>query len=239
MAHVMRSPWDLFFPQNASPFMRGDSTAVAGIAELRFGRGSVRVTNAGTSGQVIRAAFGTDAASAIANVSITGGVPTTGVFVGAQVDGYESPVLAVPALATHIAVAHGATVETAVVSTSQQIRKRFKPSCYAADIAMNGIAQAIPLAVGIKLGAGLVRITNRGTAGEAIRVAFGATASEAEANLSMSDGASTDGFYIGSAFDENEPTMLLPVRSDATHIALANAVAGDTPAVSVEQGILS
>lgn len=108
----------------------------------------------------------------------------------------------------------------------------FSPSSYDADLTMDGTAQSVALATGAKS----IVVTNRGVTTEAIRVAFGTSAADAEANLTISAAAATTGFWIGAAVDSFNPTAVLGVPSTATHYAVANAVASDTQVVSVTQG---
>jgi len=102
---------------------------------------------------------------------------------------------------------------------------------------MDGTAQSAALATGVKEGAGRIRVTNRGATTEAIRVAFGTSSANAESNLNISAAAATTGVYIGSPADGYDSSVMLGVPANATHYAVANAVASDTPAVSVEQGV--
>lgn len=116
----------------------------------------------------------------------------------------------------------------------------FKPSSYDADLTMDGTAQSVALASGVKEGAGRVRVTNRGASTEAIRFAFGTSAANAEANLTISAAAATTGLFIPAAVstaDQSGVTIILGVPSNATHYAVANAVAADTQVVSIEQGV--
>ena len=108
-----------------------------------------------------------------------------------------------------------------------------KPSSYDADLTMDGTAQSVALASGAKQ----IIVQNRGDINEAIRVAFGTSAANAEANLTISAAAATTGHWIGSASGGYESKQVLGVPANATHYAIANAVAGDTQTVSVIQGV--
>lgn len=109
----------------------------------------------------------------------------------------------------------------------------FTPSSYEADLTMDGTAQSVALASGV----GVLRVTNRGVTTEAIRIAFGTSAVNAEANLNIAAAAATTGVYIGAAADSFSPTVMLGVPKNGRYYAVANDVASDTQAVSVEQGI--
>lgn len=114
----------------------------------------------------------------------------------------------------------------------------FKPSQYDADLTMDGTAQSVALATGVKLGAGRVYFANQGATTEAIRVAFGTSAADAEANLTIAAGAATTGHYIGASADVgSQSAQILGVPALATHYAVANAVALDTQIVAITQGI--
>lgn len=124
------------------------------------------------------------------------------------------------------------------VNGAALVRDGFRVSAYDADLVMDGTAQAVALATGVKEGAGRIRVTNRGAATEAIRLAFGTSAANAQTNLTISAGAATTGLYIPSIADAGQAgSALLGVPDAATHYAVANAVAADTQTVSIEQGI--
>lgn len=110
----------------------------------------------------------------------------------------------------------------------------FIPSQYDSDLTMNGTAQSVALATGVTA----VYFANRGATTEAIRVAFGTSAANAEANLTIAAAAATTGHYIGAAADVgSQSAQVLGVPSSATHYAVANAVAADVQVVSVTQGV--
>ena len=112
----------------------------------------------------------------------------------------------------------------------------FKPSSYDANLTMDGTAQSVALATGVKLGAGRIHVVNTGATTEAIRVAFGTSAANAEANLTIAAAAATTGYYIPAIADGiGEATLGVPAL--ATHYAVANAVAADTQVVAVTQGV--
>ena len=112
----------------------------------------------------------------------------------------------------------------------------FTPSQYDADLTMDGTAQSVALATGTTK----LRIVNTGATTEDIRIVFGASASAAETNLTMTtDGApehATTGMLIQPEAD-GVGTVVIGVPSDATHYAVANAVASDTQVVNITQGV--
>ena len=112
----------------------------------------------------------------------------------------------------------------------------FTPSSYDVDLTMNGTAQAVALASGAER----IHVVNRGATTEAIRVAFGTSASNAQGNLSMTtDGApehATTGYYI-PAIADGIGEAVLGTPALATHYAVANAVDSDTQVVSITQGV--
>lgn len=108
----------------------------------------------------------------------------------------------------------------------------FRPSNYDPDLTMDGTAKVIALASGCMQ----VDVTNRGVTTEAIRCAFGTSSANAAANLNISTGAATTGRWIGAAADGFDPHKQFTRPSNATHFAVANAVASDTQIVSVVQG---
>lgn len=106
------------------------------------------------------------------------------------------------------------------------------PSSYDADLTMDGTAQGVALSSGARV----IEVINRGATTEAIRVAFGTSELNAEANLTISTGAATTGRYIPSPAD-GKGEAILGVPANATHYAVANAVASDTQVVSIIQGV--
>lgn len=114
----------------------------------------------------------------------------------------------------------------------------FIPSQYDADLTMDGTAQSVALATGVKLGAGRVYFANQGATIETIRVAFGTDAANAEANLNIAGGLATTGHLIGAAADVgSQSAQILGVPTFATHYAVANAVNGDIQGVAITQGV--
>jgi hypothetical protein len=112
----------------------------------------------------------------------------------------------------------------------------FKPSQdYISDLVMNGTAQAVALASGTNR----VVIWNQGATTETIRYAFGTSQANAEANLTISAAAATTGIKVPAYADFGILCMTNPigVPALATHIAIANAVAADTQAVQLIQGV--
>ena len=112
------------------------------------------------------------------------------------------------------------------------VYSEFKPSQYDTDLTMDGTAQAVALATS----ASKIHVANGGITTEAIRVTFGISASNAEANLNIAGGLATTGYKIVSPADGLGETIL-GVPALATHYAVANAVNGDIQVVSVTQGI--
>lgn len=108
----------------------------------------------------------------------------------------------------------------------------FTPSQYDADITMDGTAQSVTLAEG----ATKVFVINTGATTQAVRFAFGTSAANAEANLTISAAAATTGHLV-PAPDDGYGSVVLGVPTDATHYAIANAVAAHTQVVSVTQGV--
>ena len=110
----------------------------------------------------------------------------------------------------------------------------FTPSSYDADLTMDGTAQSVALATGVTK----VYFGNLGATTEAIRVAFGTSALDAEGNLNIAAAAATTGHYIPAAADGGANAwQILGVPAQATHYAVANAVAADTQVVTVTQGV--
>lgn len=112
----------------------------------------------------------------------------------------------------------------------------FTPSAYDTDLTMEGTAQSVALATGVTR----IRITNRGASTEAVRVAFGTSALDAESNLNIAGALATTGVFLPavvSTTDQSGIVHILGVPALATHYAVANAVVDDTPIVSVEQGM--
>ena len=109
----------------------------------------------------------------------------------------------------------------------------FTPSQYDADLTMNDTAQAVALATG----ALKVKVVNRGATTEAIRFAFGTSAANAQANLTIVSGAATTGDYLPSAADQGDGEMVYGVPALATYYAVANALASDVQIVSITQGV--
>jgi hypothetical protein len=123
-----------------------------------------------------------------------------------------------------------------------RIVKSFIPSSYDADLTMNGTAQSGALASGVSRGQGVVQFCNLGATTEAIRVAFGTSAADAESNLNFTtDGAperATTGYYIPAIADAGSGAcVVLGVPVEATHYAVGNAVDSDTQTVTVCQGV--
>jgi len=109
----------------------------------------------------------------------------------------------------------------------------FTPLSYDADLTMDGTAQAVALATG----ALKVKVVNRGVTTEAIRVVFGESILDAQSNLTILTGAATTGDYLPSSADQGDGEEIYGVPANATHYAIANAVAADTQIVSITQGV--
>ena len=110
----------------------------------------------------------------------------------------------------------------------------FTPSAYDHDLTMNDTAQSIPIARGVKK----LRVVNDGVEGQGIRIAFGATAAEAEDALTMSGGAATTGLWIsGAASTAHHPPEIIGVPANAKFYAVANDTASNTQSVYISQGV--
>lgn len=109
----------------------------------------------------------------------------------------------------------------------------FVPSTYATDLTMDGTAQSVAVATG----ATKLYVVNLGATTEAIRVAFGTSAADAEGNLNIAAAAATTGYYIPAAADAGSAsTITLGIPTAATYFAVANDVAADTQGVAITQG---
>ena len=109
----------------------------------------------------------------------------------------------------------------------------FIPSIYSANLTMDGTAQGIALTADMTK----VQFVNLGVTTEAIRVAFGTSELDAEANLAIVAAAATTGYYIpASPEGGSQSVVVLGVPEGATHYAVANDVAADTQLVAVNQG---
>ena len=112
----------------------------------------------------------------------------------------------------------------------------FKPSQDSiSDLTMDGTAQAVALASGTNR----IVIWNQGATTETIRYAFGTSSANASANLTIAAAAATTGIKVPAYADFGVLCMTQPigVPALATHIAIANAVAADTQAVQLIQGV--
>ena len=99
---------------------------------------------------------------------------------------------------------------------------------------MNQTAQSEALATGTEK----VQIVNLGATTEDLRIAFGESASAAEANLTHSTNHATTGYYmLAQAEGGAQSIAVLGVPSTAKHIAYENATAGDTQNIIVNQGV--
>lgn len=115
---------------------------------------------------------------------------------------------------------------------SEQGKNDFTPSQYDADLTMDGTAQSVALATGVKK----LRVVNQGATTEDIRLVFGTSASDAEGNLTIAAAAATTGMVI-TAMPDGGTETIVGVPANATHYAIANDVAADTQVVNVTQGV--
>ena len=116
------------------------------------------------------------------------------------------------------------------------VNSGFMPGSYDPDLTMNGTAQSGAIATG----ATKLQFCNLGLTTEAIRVAFGSTALEAEGNLNIVAAAATTGYYIPSLTDAGAGAcvvLVVPTAALGGFYAVANAVALDVQIVAVNQGI--
>ena len=131
----------------------------------------------------------------------------------------------------------GALVAQGMVGNAVKVNSSdFTPSSYDADLTMDDTAQSGAIATG----ATKLQFGNLGATTESIRVAFGATASEAEGNLNIAAGAATTGYYIPSIADAGAGAFVnlgVPSAALGGFYAVANAVAADTQTVAVNQGV--
>jgi len=103
----------------------------------------------------------------------------------------------------------------------------FKPSSYESRITTDGIGKTIALSSD----ATAVRVTNLDATNFAV-VAFGTSASNAIANLTVAGAIGTTGEVI---LVSSEKTLGIPVL--ATHIALITGVNATTPILNIVQGV--
>ena len=108
----------------------------------------------------------------------------------------------------------------------------FRPSSYDVDLTMDGTAQSVILVTG----AGRIRVVNKGATTEGIRIAFGTSAANAEANLTIAAGAATTGLLLPPNAD-GIATILLGVPENATYYAIAKDTASDVQVVNTTQGV--
>ena len=125
------------------------------------------------------------------------------------------------------------TVPVNVRNGGLQAHTSFIPSQYDADLTMDGTAQSVALATGTTK----LRVVNKGATTEDIRIAFGTSSANAEANLTIAAAAATTGMLIVPPVDGGSPFEILGVPANATHYAVANAVASDTQVVNLTQGV--
>lgn len=108
----------------------------------------------------------------------------------------------------------------------------FTPSPYDWQLTMNGAAQGGPL----PSNAIRVSILNRGASTEHIRIAFGKTQAEADANLTIATGAATTGYLIPAAVSTADQTgnrEIIGIYPGSRYFSVANAAAGDTQTVNI------
>lgn len=127
---VQKGGWDYFAEEgNHVSFVPSDYSAsvtiVAGTASTgAIATGATKIMFANVSATTVDAlvAFGTSAADAATNLTIAGGVGTTGYWVPAAVDSAAGVVtLGVPSGATHYAIVNDAGVETPTVRVIQGV----------------------------------------------------------------------------------------------------------------------
>lgn len=110
---------DSFTPSSydADLTMNGTAQSVA----LADGATKLRIVNQGATTEDIRLAFGTSAADAESNLTITAAAATTGMLIQAQADNGSAEIIGVPRLATHYAVANAVAADTQTVSITQGV----------------------------------------------------------------------------------------------------------------------
>ena len=113
----------------------------------------------------------------------------------------------------------------------------FTPSSYDADVT---IVAGTASTGAIATDATKIQFVNQG-AGD-IRIAFGTSAADATTNLTIVSGGATDVASTGVYLEDiaawgNAAMMTLGVPATATHYAICNATASETPTVNVNQGV--
>ena len=90
---------------------------------VKLGAGRVKFVNRSATTHDARIAFGTSEANALANLTVAGGLATTGYYLPAIADGgaISSVVLGVPALATHYAILNATAAKTPTVAVTQGV----------------------------------------------------------------------------------------------------------------------
>jgi hypothetical protein len=108
----------------------------------------------------------------------------------------------------------------------------FTPSIYGTPVTITaGLASVGALASGVSR----VKFINDGVGD--VKIAFGTDAADAEANLTISGGVATTGEPLDDIAAWGAAGILtLNVPAAATHYAICNGTAAETPTVTVNQG---
>lgn len=110
----------------------------------------------------------------------------------------------------------------------------FTPSSYSATITIvAGTIQTGALASGVKK----VMFANTSATTVDALVAFGESSTDAETNLGLAAGAGTTGYWVPASIDSAAGVVTLGVPVNATHYAVINDTAAETPTVRVIQGV--
>jgi len=111
----------------------------------------------------------------------------------------------------------------------------FNPSIeYSANL--NVTVAGTEVSAALVTGAVRVQIANIGASTENMRFAFGTSDANAKANLNETGGIGTTGILVIPVVDGGQP-QILRIPALATHVATVNAVASDTPELTLVQGI--
>ena len=107
-----------------------DITIVAGTAQygalatgVKLGAGRVKFVNRSATTHDARIVFGTSEADCLTNLTVSGGLATTGYYLPAIADGgaISATVLGVPALATHYGILNATAAKTPTVAVTQGV----------------------------------------------------------------------------------------------------------------------
>lgn len=112
---------DGFKPSSYNPDLTMSATGEA--VAIATGTTRLRIANRGATTEAIRVAFGTDAADALANLTIAAGAATTGLYVPAAAEGGSQSVivLGMPALAQSIGIGPAVAGDTQLVAVTQGV----------------------------------------------------------------------------------------------------------------------